>query len=153
MFEVKYNVPAEEFLKDAAELLYEHWEELALNKEKIKLNTDKVKYKHLQDMEILHNIVVYKEGKVIGYSVLLVSPHLHYVDHKYANVDVIYVSKEERKSSVGAKLLIATERLAKDLGCSVVVHHAKPYVPMIIKPLEKLGYSLYEFMYGKYVGE
>jgi GNAT superfamily N-acetyltransferase len=78
---------------------------------------------------------------------------MHYQDNKYANVDVVYVHPEYRHSTIGARLLVATEQLAKDNGASVILHHAKPYVPMIIKPLEKLNYQLYELMYGKYIGE
>ena len=153
MFEFKYNVDMLEYLEDAKELLKEHWEELALNKDKVFLKPDAVKYKALQDAGVIHNIVVYKENKVVGYSVLIVQPHLHYADDLFAYVDVVYVDKKHRQSSVGAKLLIATEKLAKDLKATVITHHAKPYVPMIIKPLEKLGYTLYEQIYGKYLGE
>jgi GNAT superfamily N-acetyltransferase len=95
---------------------------------------------------------VYDGEVVVGYSVLIVQPNLHYSENVFAHVDIIYVSKQYRKSSIGARLLLATEQLAKDLGASVITHHAKPYVPMIIKPLEKLGYSLYEHIYGKYLG-
>jgi ribosomal protein S18 acetylase RimI-like enzyme len=153
MYKFEYDVDAYQFLDQAEDLLKEHWEELALNKENIKLNTDRKKYKQLQELNVLKNIVVYKEDKIVGYSVILNQPHLHYCDHNYAYVDVIYVSKDHRNGSVGAKLLLATEQLAKNLGASVVLHHAKPYVPMIIKPLERLGYSLYEQIYGKYIGE
>jgi GNAT superfamily N-acetyltransferase len=153
MYDFKINVDTDIFLKDADKLLVEHWEELALNKNKIKLKPDVKKYKLLQELDILHNIVVYKDGVVVGYSVLIVQPHLHYYEHIFAMVDVVYVGQEYRSSSVGARLLVATEKLAKDLGASVITHHAKPYVPMIIKPLEKLGYNLYEHIYGKYIGE
>lgn len=153
MFEFIVDVDATKYLEDAKEVLQEHWEELALNKDRVALNPDANKYKLLQDIGVLHNIVVYEEGKVIGYSVLLIQPHLHYSDHIFAQVDVIYVRKENRNSSVGARLLVTTEQLAKSLGASIITHHAKPYVPMIIRPLEKLGYSLYEHVYGKYIGE
>jgi GNAT superfamily N-acetyltransferase len=153
MFDIKYDVPMEIFLEEAKSILHEHWEELALNKDKIILKPDAIKYKLLQDNNILYNIVVYDGNKIIGYSILFIQPHLHYSDNIYASVDVIYVSKEYRNGSVGARLLLATEQLAKDLKATVIVHHAKPYVPMIIKPLEKLNYKLYEHIYGKYIGD
>lgn len=153
MYKLVTNLDATEFLTEAADLIKEHWEELALNQDKVKLCPDAAKYKQLQELDILHNIVVYKDDVIVGYSVLLVQPHLHYANDIYASVDVIYVSKEHRNGSVGARLLVKTEDHAKSLGVSVIVHHAKPYVPMIIKPLEKLGYSLYEQIYGKYIGE
>jgi len=153
MYKLVTNVDSTTFLTEAADLITEHWEELALNKDKIRLCPDVVKYKQLQDLNILHNVVVYKDDEIVGYSVLLVQPHLHYANDVYASVDVIYVSKNHRQSSVGARLLVTTEDYAKSIGVAVIMHHAKPYVPMIIRPLEKLGYTLYEQIYGKYLGE
>lgn len=152
MFDFQYNVNACEFLDEAQGLLYQHWEELANNKDTIKLSTDKIKYQQLQDVGILKNIVVYKDNKIIGYSVLLIQPHLHYSNNVYAYVDVIYVDKEYRGTSVGAKLLILTEKQAKEEGADVILHHAKPHVAMIVSPLKKLGYTVYEEIYGKFVG-
>lgn len=152
MYNIEYNVDTDKFLDEAASVLLEHWEELAVNKEHVKLAPDRLKYKQLQELGIINNIVVYDGETVVGYSVLVVQPNLHYSDNVFAHVDIIYVSKNYRLSSIGARLLLATEQLAKDLGASVITHHAKPYVPMIIKPLEKLGYSLYEHIYGKYLG-
>jgi len=152
MYNVEFDVDTDKFLDEAASLLLEHWDELALNKEHIKLAPDRRKYKLLQELGIIKNIVIYDGDVVVGYSVLIVQPNLHYSDNVFAHVDIIYVAKQYRQSSLGARLLLATERLAKDLGASVLTHHAKPYVPMIIKPLEKLGYSLYEHVYGKYLG-
>jgi len=152
MYKIEYNVDTDKFLDEAANVLLEHWDELALNKENVKLAPDRKKYKQLQELNIINNIVVYDGNVVVGYSFLIVQPNLHYSENVFAHVDIIYVSKEYRKSSIGARLLVATEQLAKDLGASVITHHAKPYVPMIIKPLEKLVYSLYEHIYGKYLG-
>ena len=152
MYNIEYNVDTDKFLDEASDVLFEHWDELALNKEHVKLAPDRKKYKQLQELGIINNIVVYDGDKVVGYSVLIVQPNLHYSENVFAYVDIIYVSKQYRQSSIGARLLLATEQLAKDLGASVITHHAKPYVPMIIKPLEKLGYSLYEHIYGKYLG-
>ena len=153
MYRYEYNVDITLFLEQAKDVLYMHWEELALNKDKVYLNPDMNKYVLLQQAGTLFNIVVYKDDVVVGYSIIFLSAHIHYQDHKYANVDIVYVHPEYRHSTIGARLLIATEELAKDNGASVILHHAKPYVPMIIKPLEKLNYQLYELMYGKYIGE
>lgn len=153
MYKYEYNVDMVEFLHEAEDILYRHWQELALNKDKIYLKPDVQRYVGLQKNNILHNIVVYKDNKIVGYSITLITPSLHYSDNIFAQVDVIYVDQAYRHSTIGARLLIETERQAKDNGAHVVLHHAKPYVPMIIKPLEKLNYQLYELMYGKYVGE
>lgn len=154
MYKFKYDVPVNLFLDEAKDILYRHWEELAVNKDKIPLSPDKEKYHQLQEVGVIKNIVVYNEkDEVVGYSVLLIQPALHYSCDVFAHVDIIYVDKQYRESSLGARLLLATENIAKENGASVILHHAKPNVPMIIKPLEKLNYKLYEFIYGKYLGE
>jgi len=154
MYKFQYDVPMGIFLDKAKDILYRHWEELALNKDKIQLSPDKEKSCKLQDIGVLKNIVIYNENEeIVGYSVLLIQPALHYSCDTFAHVDIIYVDKQYRSSSLGARLLLATENIAKENGASVILHHAKPNVPMIIKPLEKLDYKLYEFIYGKYLGE
>lgn len=153
MYKFTYDVPMEIFLDQAKDILYKHWKELAVNQDTVFLSPDKEKYCKLQEVGVIKNIVVYHEEKIVGYSIILIQPALHYSNDLFAHVDVIYVDKEYRSSSVGARLLFATETLAKDNGASVILHHAKPNVPMIIKPLEKLNYKLYEFIYGKYLGE
>lgn len=154
MYKFQYDVPMSLFLDQAKDILYRHWEELAVNRDKIPLSPDKDKYSQLQDIGVIKNIVVYNEkDEVVGYSILLIQPALHYSLNAFAHVDVIYVDKQYRASSLGARLLLATEYIAKENGASVILHHAKPNVPMIIKPLEKLNYKLYEFIYGKYLGE
>jgi ribosomal protein S18 acetylase RimI-like enzyme len=154
MYKFQYDVPMDIFLDKAKDILYRHWEELALNKDKIQLSPDKEKSCKLQDIGVLKNIVIYNENEeIVGYSVLLIQPALHYSCDTFAHVDIIYVDKQYRSSSLGARLLLATENIAKENGASVILHHAKPNVPMIIKPLEKLDYKLYEFIYGKYLGE
>jgi ribosomal protein S18 acetylase RimI-like enzyme len=154
MYKFQYDVPMDIFLDEAKDILYRHWEELALNKDKIQLSPDKEKSCKLQDIGVLKNIVIYNENdEIVGYSVLLIQPALHYSCDTFAHVDIIYVDKQYRSSSLGARLLLATENIAKENGASVILHHAKPNVPMIIKPLEKLNYKLYEYIYGKYLGE
>jgi ribosomal protein S18 acetylase RimI-like enzyme len=154
MYKFQYDVPMDIFLDKAKDILYRHWEELAVNKEKVLLSPDKKRYCELQNLGFIKNIVIYNENEeIIGYSILVIQPALHYSCDIFAYVDVIYIDKQYRASSLGARLLLVTENIAKENGASVILHHAKPNVPMIIKPLEKLNYKLYEFIYGKYLGE
>lgn len=154
MYNFEYNVSCAKVFEDAYDLVRMHWEELAVNKDKVPMNPNVEQYENLMRDNILHNIVVYYENKIIGYSFIIVSPALHYQTTMYAHVDVVYVHPDFRgKDGVGMDLLMRTDELAKKLGAKVIMHHAKPHMPQIIKPLEYLGYSLYEHIYGKYVGE
>lgn len=130
-----------------------HWKELAVNQTTVPLDIDKKQYVDMQTVGILRNICVYKDGKLIGYSVFILKPSLHYASTVFAHVDVIYIDPSFRGGTVGARLLCKTEEYAKQLKADVIIHHAKPNVPAIIQPLYKLGYSMYEYILGKYVGD
>lgn len=153
MYDWYTGVPAGEFVAHAADSLESHWDELANNKDKIKLKPDVEKYQLLMDMGCLHNIVVVHDGKIIGYSVIISQPHLHYSDNLFGMVDVIYVAKEHRNSRLGIELVKRTEQLAKDIGVDVLTYHTKPNHPAIEKLLYKKGYSHMENIIGKYVGD
>jgi len=40
MFKFEYNMPASLFLEEAADLLYTHWKELAVNQDKVFLDAN-----------------------------------------------------------------------------------------------------------------
>jgi ribosomal protein S18 acetylase RimI-like enzyme len=153
MYKLVHNVPAAIFLEEGKDIIQRHWDELENNKDKIQLNPDVKQYELLQNNNILHNLVAYKHDKMIGYSVIYIHPHVHCAGSVYASVDVIYVVPECRNTRIGAKLLLATEKLCKDKKVDVILYGAKPNAPMIINPLKKLGYNLYEYIYGKYIGD
>ena len=71
-------------------LLEEHWKEIALNKDKIKLNPDWRAYADLDSINALRIYTARKDGKLMGYFVVIVSKSLHYRDHLFANNDIIF---------------------------------------------------------------
>lgn len=138
----------EEFFKHCNEAIVEHWLEIAANKEKILLNPDEDRYKKLEEAGILKSIVVYDGDELVGYSVLLVQPHLHYKDDLFAFVDLIFVKNAYRSSKVGLMLINETEKYAKELGVSMLTYHTKPTHATIEKILYRKGYSHYENIIG-----
>lgn len=152
MFEVKYDLPVEEFFEAADSALQEHWEVIANFKDAIKLKPDVGRYISLQSAGVLRTVsLVADSGEIIGYSVLLVMPHLHYSDDLFAHVDVVFVKKSFRKSRAGLVLLSETEKLCKELGVSVLTYHTKPNHNTIEKILYRKGYTHLENIIGKYV--
>ena len=73
-------------------LLEEHWKEIALNKDKIKLNPDWRAYADLDSINALRIYTARKDGKLMGYFVIIVSKSLHYRDHLFANNDIIFLT-------------------------------------------------------------
>ena len=91
-------------------LLERHWEEIALNKEKVKLNPDWDLYSKMNEMGLVRTFIARDNGKLIGYFVVTVHPHMHYKDTIYALNDVIYVDPEYRGSTVAVRLIKHVEK-------------------------------------------
>ncbi len=134
-------------------LLEKHWEELASNKELIKLNPDWDKYYTFEKLGVIKSLAVFVEDKMVGYSCVILQPHLHYSDDLYAFVDVVYVDPEYRMSGVGLKLLNAIENQAKEAGASIIIHHVKTNHMTLGNILETLGYKQFEINYSKKLKE
>ena len=129
-------------------LLYEHWEEIALNKEVIKLNPDWDAYYELEDTGSLKIFTARSDGNLIGYFVVVCRNHLHHIDHIFAFNDLIYLRKGHRKGFTGAKLMKFAEKCLKEDGISVMIvstKRHKPFDPL----LEWLGYEHTENIYSK----
>lgn len=150
---VKYQ---QEFLDsvvdDTKPLLEEHWEEVALNKDKIKINPDWDAYYTLEGQGNLKIFTARSEGVLVGYFVVLVSPHIHYKDHLFAKNDLIYLSPEYRKGFTGVKLIKFAEKCLKEDGVSVMVVNTKNHKPFH-KIMEFLKFSPAETLYSKYIGD
>lgn len=133
-------------------LLERHWEEIAVNKDKIKLNPDWEMYAKLEDAGVLGIYTARRDGKLIGYFVVVAERNIHYKDHIFAVNDIIYLAPEYRKGMVGFRLIKYAEQDLKSLGVSTLTINTKvhkPFDPL----LERMGFSLKERVYSKYLGD
>lgn len=137
---------------DAQDLLQQHWEEIALNKDFIKLNPDWEAYYNLEEAGSLKIFTAREDSKLIGYFVVLCRKHLHYVDHVFAFNDILYLQKDYRKGFVGAKLMRFAEKCLKEDGVSVMIVNTKRHKPFDTL-LEWLGYKHIENIYSKTLGD
>ncbi len=111
---------------EARELWVAHWREIALNQDVMKLKPDWKKYYLLEEMDELACLGARRFGAMIGYSVNIVTTHLHYAELKFMANDVLFLTDEERKGGVGAMLIDSTIELARSLECQMITFHAKP---------------------------
>jgi GNAT superfamily N-acetyltransferase len=124
---------------EAAHLLEKHWEEIALNKEKIKLNPDWNAYDAMYKSGQLGIYTARKNGKLIGYFVVVATPSLHYKDHLFAVNDIIYLDPEHRKGFVGIKLIKFAEEDLKKFGVSVFTINIYRRIKwVLLQPLPQL---------------
>ena len=150
---IKYQ---QEFLHSVVEdikpLLEEHWEEVALNKDKIKINPDWEAYFSLESQGKLDIFTARDEGVLVGYFVVFVYAHIHYKDHLFAKNDLIYLSPSHRKGFTGIRLIKFAEKCLKEDGVSVLVVNTKNHRPFH-KVMQFLGFSSSETLYSKYIGD
>lgn len=133
---------------DIIPLLEKHWEEVALNKEKIKLNPDWDAYANLEDAGILKIFTARDNRKLVGYFVVFVKSHIHYKDHLFCYNDVIFVDEEYRKGFTSPRLIKFAEKCLKADGVEVMIVNTKRHKPFD-SLLVWLGYKHIENLYSK----
>lgn len=129
-----------------------HWEQIALNKDKIKLNPDWKQYKLLEDAGILKLYTVRDGTELVGYFCVVMAMGLHYADHVMAACDVLYVKPDKRAGLTGYKLISFVEKELKKLNVSVLAINTKVHAPFD-KLMERMNYKCTERLYQKYIGK
>lgn len=145
--EVLYQVE-----QDIKPLIEKHWEEIALNKDNIKLNPDWEAYELLEKAGKLKIFTARNQKDLVGYFVVIVSNNIHYKDHLFATNDIIYLSPEERKGSVGIRLIKFAEKCLRQDGVSVLTMNTKIHKPFDVL-MERMKFKLIERVYSKYLGD
>jgi L-amino acid N-acyltransferase YncA len=129
-------------------LLEQHYKEIALNKDIIKLNPDWRAYAQLDAINGLRIYTARKDGKLMGYFVVIVSRSLHYKDHLFANNDVIFLTKTARKGLTGLKLVKYAIESLKAEGVTKLHVNTKMHQPF--DPImERLGFEEIETVFSK----
>lgn len=134
------------------DLLFKHWQEVAMDRERIPLDPDWGFAREQERRGVLRTAALRRDGRLIGYNSMCVHPHIHYRSTLHAVNDVIYVDPAER-GAAGVKLVRDTEALLKDLGVVKVIYHTK-LAPIGGKHtvgdlLAALGYKHFENLYCK----
>lgn len=111
-------------------LLEAHRDELTTNKELMNLAPDIGRYAAMEDAGFMFGLTARENGHVVGYSVNLISQHLHYSALRYVHNDVLFLDKGHRFGTLGLRMLRATRAEAKARGARLVVWHAKPGTPL-----------------------
>jgi|TARA_R110000796_G_C14242824_1_gene397518 GNAT superfamily N-acetyltransferase len=140
-------------LRDELEPMFKaHWEEIEVNREKVKLSPNWASYSAIEASGCLGVYTARKEGKMIGYCVVIADTSLHHSDHIFAFNDLLYIDPAHRKGMTGMKLIKYAESDLKECGVSYLVINTKvshPFDPL----LERLGFDLIERSYSKYLGD
>lgn len=137
---------------DIRPLIQKHWEDIALNKDKIKLNPDWDAYHDLEQKGMLKAFTAREGDKLVGYFVVVVQRNLHYKDHLFASNDIVFLHPDYRKGRTGIKLIQFAEKCLKEDGVSVLSINTKVHKPFD-NLMQFLKFSLVERIYSKYIGD
>ncbi len=139
-----------ELREQSPELLRAHWLEVAKRRDLMVLDPDWPRYEAMEAAGSLLCLGAFVDGAMVGYSVSIVSPHLHYAGLVTAQNDVLFVSEPHRKSRIGLGLIRATEQEAKERGARLVSWHAKE-ATALHELLPALGYGVHETIFAREV--
>ena len=149
MIDIVFNKESfKDTFEEAMPLIKRHYDEIAHFKD-IPLDPDVELYQQLEDTGLTRVFTVRKSNALIGYSLFFVRPNPHYRSSIQAVQDVIFIDKQHR--GIGRKFIAWCDDQLKSEGAQVVYHHVKNnhnFGPM----LERDGYELIDFVYGKRLG-
>lgn len=118
------TLDVETFRRDSAVLIVQHYEELSVDGA-YPLAPDWPTYERLDKQGLLQIVGAYEGDLMVGYAMnVLCQRHLHY-PFAYVQNDVLFVTKERRNGSIGARLMRDTVQFAREHGAAQVLWHAK----------------------------
>ena len=129
-----------------------HWSEVAMNKSQIPLEPNYDMYSWINAQGQLHTLTARCDGKVIGYHVSIVRPHLHYASSLSSFTDMYYISPEHRKGMVGVRLFKEAEASLKARGVEKMFTGTKVSLDMS-RIFERLGWTETERLFTKFIGD
>ena len=138
----------DEFKVKADPLFQEHYEEIALRKDLMELKPNWPMYEAIDQSGLLFIHLAMQGDVCIGYSMNLVTNHLHYANLKYSQNDVLFIKKEFRGGRIGLRLMKVTEGHARSLGCKVMLWHAKEHTTLAAL-LPRMKYGVQDIVFSK----
>lgn len=150
---IKFAVETWDAMLPEAEAIFPiHWQELAVDKDKIKLAIDNDRYRAMEAGGILHVLTVRSDRRLVGYYVAFLLPHVHYKEAGLmAFTDFYFILPKFREGGSGAKLFVEAEKTLRARGvtkaylsCKVHQDHTELF--------ERLGWKKTDFSFTKYFG-
>lgn len=104
------------------DLVQDHWEEVAVLKDKMPLDINWEHYRQCDERGILQVTTArLTSGKLVGYWFSIINQHPHYWNTKCAFQDVYFVHPEYRKANTGLQLMAEMEKNVRAMGAKVMI--------------------------------
>jgi hypothetical protein len=132
-------------------LIHQHWEKLALDKDKVPLDPQWEIYFAREQAGELSFIVLRDQGKMVGYVILFIAPGLHYKTCLTAIMDIWNVLPEYEKAWPVLTLWRAVGMELERRGVNRSFLGEKLHKPCG-KLYKALGYEPVEMTYSRWIG-
>ena len=143
--------------KELPVLFKRHWQEIAVNQDKIPLDPNWDLYFAYDLADILNVLTVRSNGVLVGYYFILIYPHLHYCSTAWAQTDIFWIDPAYRSGWTGVRMFREGERQAKARGAKVIKVIVKLFFEAergtLGRILKRLGYANDEAVWSKYIGD
>jgi GNAT superfamily N-acetyltransferase len=140
------------FLDEVKPMLHEHWQELALDQEKVPLDPQYDEYLRRDAAGMALAVTVREEGVLVGYFVGFIAPGLHYRTCLTLTMDIFWVHPKARGAGAGFVLFKEVERKARERGVKRMFVGSKLHKDASWL-FEKLGYVEVERYYSAWLGD
>jgi GNAT superfamily N-acetyltransferase len=132
-------------------LIYGHWLELALNKDKVPLDPQWEEYSRRDEAGHLSVQTLRRDGKLVGYFLGFIVPGLHYKTCLTYTMDIFYVHPDARGHHGGKMLINCLETELKRRGVNRAFLGSKCHKDASWL-FEHFGYEKVEVYYSKWIG-
>ena len=133
-------------------LLPLHWEELALNKDKVPLDPQYDIYVERERRGELLFVTLREAGRLVGYFIGFIAPGLHYRSCLTCTMDIFYVHPEVRCRFAGVRLFKAVKAEVKRRGVQRWFVGSKVHADAS-RLFEALGFEKVETYYSMWLGD
>jgi GNAT superfamily N-acetyltransferase len=145
---ITYHIESfSERLEELKALLPLHYEELALNKDKVPLSPQYEVYVDRERQGMLLFVTARDAGQLVGYFIGFVAPGLHYSTCLTCIMDIFYIAPDHRGSNAGFQLFKFVEKELKRRRVQRWFMGAKVHFDCSFL-FEKLGAELVEKTYS-----
>lgn len=147
-----------EYFADCGDLWREHYDEIGSDKSKMPMRPDAARFQFLDETGQLLIITARRDGKMVGYLVVVVCPHPHYADVLCGFEDAYFLTSAERKGSgmnfrsqTGVRLIQEGTRVLALAGVKKVFFHTKESRNLGVV-FRRLGFKKSDEIYTTWIG-